>query len=261
MENFKIIFNGSTGSIGSYMPRSEYINPLQFRIEDDFNSIFNEINSQNADVMIHLAGLVNIEECENNPLRCYNINVEGSEKIFKAAAKAGIKRFIYTSTAHVYEMQKKLLLLDTNAKVNPKTVYAKSKLLTEEKLLSLSKKYPNIKISIARIFSVLSKLMRKDFLLTTLYDMAKTKEFKPIKGLNNVRDFLWANDVCKKLIELSYSKAFPPIVNICSGQPKKISEIVKEVFKIYEIDNSEVIELNDIEDQKNYLVGIPTKFK
>ena len=261
MKNYKIIFNGSTGSIGSYMPRNDHIKPLKFRIEDNFNNIFNEINSQNADVLIHLAGLVNIKECENNPSKCYKINVNGSEKVFKAAAKAGIKKFIYVSTAHVYEMQKKLLLLDTNAKKNAETVYAKSKLLAEKKLLVLSIKYPNTKISIARIFSVLSKKMKKGFLLTTIHEMAKSKKFKPIKGLNNIRDFLWAHEICNKLIELSCSQTFPPIVNICSGKPKKILEIVKEVFYEYGIDNSKILHLNNSKDKENCLVGIPTKFK
>ena len=89
--------------------------------------------------------------------------------------------------------------------------------------------------------------------------MAKTKKFEPIKGLKNVRDFLWANEVCKKILQLCHSKSFPPIVNICSGKAKNIESLVKEVFIKYGIDNSKILYDNS-ENEKNFLVGVPSKF-
>ena len=241
------------------MPRSDYIFPLKFRIEDSFNTICEEIKYHNADVLIHLAGIVNIEECENDPKKCYKINVEGSEKIFKAASNSGIKRFVYVSTSHVYKTTDELIPIDIKTKTHPSTVYAKSKLLAENRIIFLSKKFLNTKISIARVFSVLSNLMKKGFLLTTIHEMAKSKKFEPIKGLNNVRDFLWATDVCNKLIHLCQSKSFPSKLHICSGKPKKILKLVEEVFEQYEIDKSNIIN-NNLDNQKNFLVGKPSEF-
>ena len=67
------------------MPRSDFINSLKFRIENNFDDIYKEICTYNADALIHFAAMVNVDECEKNPSRCYKINVEGSEKVFKAA--------------------------------------------------------------------------------------------------------------------------------------------------------------------------------
>ena len=259
MENFKIIFNGSSGSIGNFMPKNKNFVPLRFRVEDSFDTICDEIKFYNSNALIHLAGIVPIEECENNPEKCFNINVKGSEKIFKAANKVGVNKFVYVSTSHVYKLQKKFFPIDIDAEINPISIYAKSKLLTENRLISLSKELPNTKLSIARVFSVLSKLMKKSFLLTSIHKMAKTKNFRPINGLNNVRDFLWAEEVCEKLVSLCYSKNFPPLVNICSGKPTKIKDLVYSIFKQYGIDDSKIIHPKK-KEKSNFLVGVPSKF-
>ena len=81
------------------MPKKTWLKPLLFRIEDDFDKIYNEIKLHNAKTLIHLAAMVDLETCKKNPSECYKINVEGAEKVFLAAAKAKISRFIFVSTS------------------------------------------------------------------------------------------------------------------------------------------------------------------
>jgi UDP-glucose 4-epimerase len=51
--------------------------------------------------IIHLASINEID-CAADPIRALNINSLGSVKLLNAAIKAGVQRFIYFSTAHVY---------------------------------------------------------------------------------------------------------------------------------------------------------------
>ena len=51
--------------------------------------------------VIHLAGLTEIDSA-NDPERALAINGHGTLRLLRVAEKAGVKRFIYFSTAHVY---------------------------------------------------------------------------------------------------------------------------------------------------------------
>jgi len=53
------------------------------------------------DVIIHAAGM-NAQDCEADPAAALNFNGLATTKLVNAASRAGVKKFIYLSTAHVY---------------------------------------------------------------------------------------------------------------------------------------------------------------
>lgn len=62
----------------------------------DLSSVCREV-----DVIVHLAAVNEIESAAS-PVTALRVNAEGTLNLLIAAVKAGIKRFIYLSTAHVY---------------------------------------------------------------------------------------------------------------------------------------------------------------
>jgi len=56
---------------------------------------------KNMDVVIHFAALNEIDS-HKDPVRALLINGIGTQKLVKSAESAGVKRFIYFSTAHIY---------------------------------------------------------------------------------------------------------------------------------------------------------------
>lgn len=54
-----------------------------------------------VDVVLHLAAM-NARDCAADPERAHVVNVLGTGKLLAAAEKAGVRRFVYVSTAHVY---------------------------------------------------------------------------------------------------------------------------------------------------------------
>ena len=54
-----------------------------------------------VDVVIHAAGM-NAQDCVSNPTSAFEFNGLATARLFEAARRAGVKRFIYFSTAHVY---------------------------------------------------------------------------------------------------------------------------------------------------------------
>lgn len=54
------------------------------------------------DVIIHTAGM-NAQDCAQNPVAALEFNGSTTDRLVKAAASQGVRRFIYISTAHVYK--------------------------------------------------------------------------------------------------------------------------------------------------------------
>ena len=87
----------------------------------------------NVDVVIHCAAYTAVDKAEENEEIARKINVDGVENIAKASLKAGAK-LIYISTDYVFDGNKELgKIYEVNDKVNPLSVYGKTKYQGEEK--------------------------------------------------------------------------------------------------------------------------------
>lgn len=57
---------------------------------------------QGQDIVYHFAGIADIDECASRPVDTAQYNILGTVKLLEAARKAGLKRFIFASSAYVY---------------------------------------------------------------------------------------------------------------------------------------------------------------
>jgi len=251
-------FNGSSGSLGSMMPNS--LNTVSFfsRANDTELEIQKEFEEKKPDIFIHMAALTDVNICEKNYLLANAVNSHFPLTVYKAASKNNVKRFIYISTSHVYKPTSNYQLIKTIDLPNPQNIYGKTKLTGERMLLEFSKGDINTELIIVRLFSLLSQKGRDNFLLQSILRRADSRDFSYMPGLNNVRDFLWAEDACNKIIEIADSVSPPQIINLCSGSGRTIQSLVEEIFQKRHIDPSELIKNSQNKDEPNYLVGEPT---
>ncbi len=99
---------------------------------DDFSEILNSLKSIKPTLLIHAAGLTNVEACEANPELAHHVNVDLSENLAKACAASGIS-LVYISTDHLFSTNTPFL--DEKHPLRPLNIYAKTKALAEEKIL------------------------------------------------------------------------------------------------------------------------------
>jgi nucleoside-diphosphate-sugar epimerase len=86
-----------------------------------------------CDAVAHLAELSNDPLGQNDPKITFEINHKGSVRLAKLAHKAGIRRFVYTSSCSVYGAGTGDFV-DERSPPNPQTAYAECKTLVERDL-------------------------------------------------------------------------------------------------------------------------------
>lgn len=90
------------------------------------------------DAVVHLAALSNDPVGELDRELTFDINLEGTVALARAAREAGVRRFVFASSCSMYGASGGDDLLDEEAPLRPLTVYAESKVRAEERLAALS---------------------------------------------------------------------------------------------------------------------------
>jgi UDP-4-amino-4,6-dideoxy-N-acetyl-beta-L-altrosamine transaminase/dTDP-4-dehydrorhamnose reductase len=86
------------------------------------------LEKHQPDILIHTAGLTNVEECESNPKLAYAINVDLAKNIAEACSRMRTK-LVHISTDHLFHGKNKFTSED--GKATPINTYGKTKLQSE----------------------------------------------------------------------------------------------------------------------------------
>ncbi|HAI97148.1 MAG TPA: UDP-glucose 4-epimerase GalE, partial [Methylococcaceae bacterium] len=110
------------------------------------------LHEHNIDSVLHFAAHTIVPESVENPLKYYQNNTCSTRNLLECCSKAGVKNFIFSSTAAVYgELETGFASEETpKAPINP---YGSSKLMSEQMIRDLSKATP-LKHVILRYFNV-----------------------------------------------------------------------------------------------------------
>lgn len=149
----------------------------------------------NVDAVIDLAGLSNDALAALDPDLTDEINYLGAARLIRAAKRAGVRRYIYSSSASVYGFNEKLGLTE-NAPQNPQTIYAKSKVAVEKVLnQEKSNDFETVIMRNATVYGVAPR-MRMDLCINIMTALAWAKHIINIEnGGMQWRPFVHVRDV------------------------------------------------------------------
>ena len=238
------LVTGANGFIGKhFISYLKYLNRNIFTIgrmpvedlEANFFSI-NEINNNkfndfliNAEIdyFIHLAGNPNLLNIvDNNFINC-DLGLKILKKIRTIYKNKVIKCILFGSAAE-YGILKISSPINEMQLANPNSDYGISKIRqTKEAMAWANHEH---QVLVIRPFSILGENMPKNSAFGSFIDQVQNKKSEYIKtgNLDVYRDFIDINDLIKFTWKLIFNNnSYGNIVNICSGKPLHLLEMVK----------------------------------
>jgi nucleoside-diphosphate-sugar epimerase len=155
------------------------------------------------DAVVHLAELSNDPLGEQNTQLTFDINHIGSVRLALAAKRAGVSRFVYTSSCSVYGAAADGSPRDESSPVAPQTAYAKCKVLVEQDVGRLADSaYTPVFLRNATAFGA-SPRMRFDIVLNNLAGHAwTTRKIAMTSDGTPWRPLVHVEDICAAVVEV-----------------------------------------------------------
>lgn len=99
---------------------------------DDTHSLGDVLTSNKFDAIMHFAAFIEAGESMKDPGKYFRNNFTNSLQLMEAAIQTGVKRFVFSSTAAVYQSSEEPLTEEST--ISPTNVYGHTKLMTEQAL-------------------------------------------------------------------------------------------------------------------------------
>jgi len=210
-----------------------------------------------SDCVVHLAELSNDPLGEMRPEITSQINHAASVRLATLAKRAGVPRFVYTSSCSVYGAGRDGLLTE-RAETNPQTTYARCKVLVESDVGALADdEFSPVFLRNATAYGA-SPRMRFDIVLNNLAGLAKTTA-KIVMTSDGTpwRPLVHVLDICKAIVcaaeaprSAIHGETFNVGHNDQNYQVRDIAALVKEAFR-----DCEVVMGSTGDDRRSYRVS------
>jgi nucleoside-diphosphate-sugar epimerase len=196
-----------------------------------------EEDLEGFDAVVHMAELSNDPLGQLNPEITYVINHQGSVALANMAKKAGVKRFVYTSSCSVYGIGSDDYRTEESDPA-PITAYAKSKIMVERDVSCLANgEFSPTFLRNATAYGA-SPRMRFDIVLNNLSGLAwTTKEIKMTSDGQPWRPLVHVLDICQAIacsLEAPVEAVHNQILNVGDTEEnyrvREIAEIVSNTF-------------------------------
>jgi UDP-glucose 4-epimerase len=190
-----------------------------------------------TDAVVHLAALIDVEKSVLDPAPTHEVNATGTLNVLQEAVRQGVKRFVLASSAAVYGDTEKLPIKE-DTPLKPLSPYAASKTSAEAYCQAFAKSYA-LNTIILRPFNVYGPRSANSpysGVITKLLKAAASNDTFTIHGDGRqTRDFIHVNDVAQAItLALETQKTTAETLNVCTGKPVSINELVQATEKATE---------------------------
>jgi UDP-glucose 4-epimerase len=242
----KVLVTGNEGFIGKHLTKALGKEATGWDIrkgQDIFAASF-EDEVAKVDALVHLAAKTSVEESLFDPGYYYTQNVFGTIRAITLAIKYGLKRFIYASSAAVYDESDKPV--SERFKINPVSPYGASKVAAEAFLQVYQ---DNIPIKVLRIFNVFGPDQNSDYagVVTKFIEDLDNKELTIYGDGEQSRDFVNVSDVVAVIqAALETEDESYQVYNIGSGISTTVNRLAEMFNDVY----PEKLEIKHAEERR-----------
>lgn len=188
---------------------------------------------RDCDYVIHLAALLGVKRTDSQPMKCLHINVQGTLNILDECVKNGVKKIVFASSSEVYGEQTNQPISESSP-VNPRSVYAVSKLVGEEYVRAYHQRY-GLTYTIARLFNVYGPRQVAEFVIPRFVKAVLSNKPPLIYDSGRqVRAFCYVEDALGGIaLALFNEQTNTEILNI--GNPHEPIMVRDLAYKVIEI--------------------------
>jgi nucleoside-diphosphate-sugar epimerase len=235
-----VIDNLSTGTIDNLAQHRA--SELLHLIVGDVRETEMLLQDVNIDVVFHEAAIASVPKSVSHPMLVHDVNVNMTLQLLNYCLKAGVKRFIFASSAAVYGILENEATETLACK--PNSPYGASKLAVEDYLHAYQRTY-GLETVMLRYFNVYGKRQRfSDYSgVITIFANKLLAGERPVifgDGLQ-IRDFVHVHDIVQaNMLAMKSANAVGEMFNVASGKATSIlelAEIIKRLLGIVGIEN------------------------
>lgn len=188
--------------------------------------VFDLIPEQ-ADAVIHLAGLPRHADCKDNAYACFDANVMATLNLMEACQRKKVKQFIFASSEWVYDSYHDKEVATEEKEINATQLdseYALSKLVSEQ---NLRQKYNHgfCDVTILRFGIIYGNREQNWSAVESIFNAVLTQEEIKLGSLNTGRCFIHVNDIIRGIIQSIGLRGFH-IINLQGDQFITLGDIV-----------------------------------
>ena len=186
--------------------------------------------TKDVDGVFHQAALASVQDSFTKPDEYYDVNVNGTENVFKLSKKHDFK-VVYASSSSVYGNPTRIPTKESDDK-NPINPYAETKLKAEE----LATQYSKMGVSVIglRYFNVFGKRQSKEYAgVIKLFLEQIRNELPPKINGNGIqsRDFVHVDDVVNANIMSMNSDVTHEFFNVGTNSSITVRDLAKTVIE------------------------------
>jgi nucleoside-diphosphate-sugar epimerase len=219
----------------------------------DIGSVFSAMLG--ADAVVHLGELVGDPACALDERLTLEINSAATRMLAEAARGYGVKRFIYASSCSVYGANDDLL--DETSELNPVSLYARAKIMSESALLDLNDDtFHPVILRLSTVFG-LSYRPRFDLVVNLLSAKAVREGEITVMGGSQWRPFVHVADVARAMVlclQAPLEKVKGEIFNVGSDMNNHTIQQVGEIVQ-QTVPQARLTSTEDTSDRRNYRVA------
>lgn len=207
-----------------------------------------------VDAVVHLGAIVGDGACELDENLTIEVNLSSTRTIASLARMSGVRRFVFASTCSVYGACEEML--DEHSQTRPLSLYGRTKLASEQILLSMTNEtFAPTVLRMATLYG-LSGRTRFDLVVNLLAAQAKIDGVIRVHGGEQWRPLLHVDDAAAAIalvLEKPSDVVAGEVFNVGStDQNFTIAEIARQVQQ--QVVGAE-LRMEDVSDPRNYRVN------
>lgn len=197
----------------------------------DASSLSNTVKDINPTLVYHLAANLNRSRDFSNVKQLMDVNFTGTVNVLTALETIPYNNFVYTSTSEVYGGEAITPPFKETDDFIPASPYSMSKYCAEVALKTFSE-IKGKKYTILRMFNFLGSNMPTNFFPSQLKEKLRLNEDFSMTLGEQVRDYLYLNDVIEALLLAGKTDKTNEVYNVCSGQGLSVRELAEKAKTI-----------------------------